>query len=81
MNRCRVLGHRFRFSADGATLRWRCERACGAAGEKRYADADAAARYARAFDRQDARDLGRRPTLSVLPLWMVRKARARSRSR
>jgi hypothetical protein len=35
MLRCRLLGHRFRFSADGSTMRWDCERGCGAGGEKR----------------------------------------------
>jgi hypothetical protein len=39
MLRCRLLGHRFRFAADGDTMHWRCERGCGAGGEKRYATA------------------------------------------
>ena len=71
---CRVLGHRYRFRSDGATMRWACERGCGAGGEKRYPDAAAAARYARAFDREDTQDLGKRPTLSTLPLWLARRA-------
>jgi hypothetical protein len=49
MLRCRLLGHRFRFSADRATMRWRCERGCGAGGEKRYPTAAEAERYARGF--------------------------------
>jgi hypothetical protein len=74
---CRVLGHRWRFSADGATMRWACERACSAGGEKVYDSPERAARYARAFDREDRSDIGRRPLLSLLPL---RLARGRRRS-
>jgi hypothetical protein len=79
MKACRVLGHRFRFSAEGPVMRWECERGCGAGGSKRYATAADAARYARAFDRQDAEDVGRRPLLSLLPLWLVRKAGERGK--
>jgi hypothetical protein len=69
---CRVLGHRHRFSADGATMRWRCER-CADGGEKTYADAADARRYAAAFDREDRRDLGRRaPLVGLLPLRLWR---------
>jgi hypothetical protein len=31
-------------------------------------------RYARALDRRDADDTGKRPLLSLLPLWLARKA-------
>ena len=72
---CRVLGHRWRFSAEGATMRWACARGCGAGGEKRYESAQRAARYARAFDREDRDDVGRRPLLSLLPLGLARRAR------
>jgi hypothetical protein len=75
MLRCRLLGHRFRFSSDGPTMRWRCERGCGAEHAKRYATAEDAARYARAFDREDQEDLGRRPLLSLLPLRLARGLR------
>src|SRR5581483_6080310 len=45
---CRLLGHRYRFRAEGATMRWSCAR-CGAdGGAKQYATAEEAARYARA---------------------------------
>jgi hypothetical protein len=71
---CRVLGHRFRFSAEGATMRWACTRGCGAGGEKRYESAQGAARYARTFDREDRDDVGRRPLLSLLPLGLARRA-------
>jgi hypothetical protein len=78
MLRCRLLGHRFRFSSEGATMRWRCERGCGAGGEKRYASAADAARYARAFDREDSQDLGRRaPFFGLLPLRIARALRRR----
>jgi hypothetical protein len=77
---CRVLGHRFRFSADGATMRWACARGCGAGGEKTYASPADAARYARAFDREDRDDLGRRaPLVAGLPLRALRIFRERRR--
>jgi hypothetical protein len=71
---CRVLGHRLRFWAEGELMRWDCERECGLAGEKRYASAVEAQRYACAFDHRDSDDLGKRPTLSLLPLWLGRRA-------
>src|SRR5581483_2664232 len=39
---CRLLGHRYRFEADEATMRWTCERGCGAGGSKEYASAEEA---------------------------------------
>lgn len=75
---CRLLGHRLQFWADGQTMRWECERECGFAGEKRYASAAEAQRYARAFDRRDADDLGKRPTLSLIPMWLARRVGRRS---
>jgi prophage protein DUF1660 len=60
---CRVFGHRFRFVAEGETMRWTCERCQSGGGEKAYASAAEAARYARAFDREDRDDLGRRAPL------------------
>ena len=71
---CSIKGHRIRFWSDGETMRWDCERGCGFEGEKRYATAEEAARYATAFDREDADDLGRRSPLSLLPLRLVRRA-------
>jgi hypothetical protein len=70
---CRLLGHRLQFRADGEMMRWECERECGFRGEKRYASAADAQRYARALDRRDADSLGKRPTLSLLPLWLSRR--------
>src|SRR5581483_11072733 len=55
---CRVLGHRYRFRAEGETMTWECERGCGAGGSKRYETAAEATRYANAFDREDRHDLG-----------------------
>ena len=69
MRACKLLGHSYRFTADGETMRWECERGCGDAGSKRYA---------RAFDRRDADQTGKRPLLSLLPLWLARKAGERS---
>jgi hypothetical protein len=74
MLRCRLLGHRFRFAADGAAMRWRCERGCGAVGEKRYATAAEAERYARGFEREHA-SAERRTPLGALPLRLWRAAR------
>jgi hypothetical protein len=71
---CRILGHRPRFWADEDVMRWDCERGCGFEGEKRYASPAEAQRYARALDRRDSDDLGKRPTLSLLPLWLGRRA-------
>jgi hypothetical protein len=72
---CRVLGHRWRFRAEGPTMYWHCARECGATGSKRYPSAAQAAHYAAAFDREDADDLGRRPLLSLLPLALSRRGR------
>ena len=55
-------------------MRWDCDRECGLEGEKRYPTAADAQRYARSFDCRDSDDLGKRPTLSLLPLWLGRKA-------
>ncbi len=74
--RCRLLGHRFRFRAEGPELVWWCERGCGAGARRRYADEDSAWRYARAFDREDADDVGvRAPLIGMLPLRMWRALR------
>jgi hypothetical protein len=69
-----VLGHSYRFSTEAATMRWSCERCGEEGGSKTYASAAEAERYARAFDRRDVEDVGKRPLLSLLPLWLVRKA-------
>jgi hypothetical protein len=74
---CRLLGHRYRFTAEGTTLRWTCERGCGdPGGEKAYASAEQAQRYAQAFDREDREDLGKRaPLIAGLPLRVLRALR------
>ena len=79
MVRCRLLGHRFRFTSDGETIRWACERGCGAGGEKRYPTAEKAAHFARAFDREDRDELGRRAPVGLLPLRLMRAAIHRRR--
>jgi hypothetical protein len=58
-------------------MHWDCDRECGLCGEKRYPSAVDAQRYARSFDRRDSDDLGKRPTLSLLPFWLARKAGGR----
>jgi hypothetical protein len=72
---CRVFGHRYRFSADGAVMRWDCERCGNAGGEKDYPSAAEARRYARAFDYDQQRDsTGKRaPLFGLLPLRLGRK--------
>lgn len=73
---CALIGHRFAFTADGATMRWRCERGCGAGGSKEYAGPAEARRYARALDRRDSDDLGRRgPLVATLPLRIAHALR------
>jgi hypothetical protein len=79
MLRCRVLGHRHRFASDGSTMRWECGRGCGAGGFKRYDSAADAERFARAFDREDRRELGLRAPLGLLPLRVVRALRGNNR--
>jgi phage/plasmid primase-like uncharacterized protein len=75
---CRVFGHRHRFRADGATMTWACERCGEGGGSKTYPTADEAALYARAFDREDRDDLGRRaPLVAGFPLRIVRAVRRR----
>lgn len=75
---CRVFGHRYRFRADGATMRWDCERCGESGGEKRYGSPAEALRFARAFDREDRDELGRRaPLLGMFPLRMWRALRRR----
>jgi hypothetical protein len=76
--RCRLIGHRFRFSSEGETMRWECARGCGAGGSKRYSSAEDATRYARAFDREDREDLGKRaPLVGLFPLRLWRALRRR----
>jgi hypothetical protein len=75
---CRLLGHRFRFRAEGELMLWECQRGCGAAGSKRYPTAGEARRYASAFDREDRDDLGRRaPLVGLFPLRLYRALRRR----
>jgi hypothetical protein len=77
---CRLLGHRLRFRADGPTMSWACERCGEGGGSKAYATPEEAARYARAFDREDREDLGRRaPLVAGFPLRIVRALRKRRR--
>src|SRR5918993_3723307 len=49
---CRIFGCRFRFAAEGSTLRWWCDRGCPSGGEKAYAGEDDARRMAAVLDRE-----------------------------
>lgn len=71
--RCAALGHRVRFWTEGASMLWDCERDCGFGGSKEYETPADAARYAHAFDREDADDLGRRAPASLIPLRLIRR--------
>jgi hypothetical protein len=46
---CGLLGHRYRFAAEGNLMTWRCQRGCGAAGSRAYPTAQEARRFAAAF--------------------------------
>ncbi|MFL5870228.1 MAG: hypothetical protein ACJ75R_04050 [Solirubrobacterales bacterium] len=70
---CTVFGHRVRFWTEAETMRWECERGCGFGGRRTYPTAADAARYAVAFDREDADNLGRRAPVSLFPLRLVRR--------
>ncbi|MDQ2637057.1 MAG: hypothetical protein M3Y83_09295 [Actinomycetota bacterium] len=73
---CRVFGHQPAFSVDGVTMRWACARCGQAAGAKNYPTADDARRYAAAFNKRDAEDLGKRaPLIGLLPLRLWRRFR------
>jgi hypothetical protein len=73
---CQVLGHRYRFAVDGRTMRWSCQRGCGAGGERTYATVADAQRYASALDHEDRDDTGRRaPLIGLLPLRLWRALR------
>lgn len=53
-------------------LNWACARGCGTGGEKRYASATEAIRYAQAFDAEDRSQLGHRaPLFGLFPLRLV----------
>jgi len=61
-------------------MTWSCARCGHLGGAKEYASAEEAARFARAFDREDRDDLGRRaPLVAGLPLRALRLVRARRR--
>lgn len=73
---CRVFGHQPVFRAEGRTMRWACARCKEAGGAKRYASADDARRYAAAFNKRDADDMGKRaPLIGLLPLRLWRRLR------
>lgn len=62
-------------------MRWDCARGCGAGGAKQYPAAEDARRYARAFDREDREDLGRRaPLVGLFPLRLLRALRGRRKT-
>jgi len=59
-------------------MTWECQRGCGMAGSKTYGDAAEAEQFARAFDREDRADLGKRaPLVAGLPLRLARAFRRR----
>ncbi|OBK78659.1 hypothetical protein [Mycobacterium sp. 1274761.0] len=71
---CRIFGHRPAFRVDGRTMRWECDRCGEDAGAKDYDSPEDARRYAAAFNRRDANDLGKRaPLIGLLPLRLWRR--------
>lgn len=73
---CRVFGHQPAFDTDGRRMHWACVRCGGASGVKEYPTAAEARRYAAAFNKRDADDLGKRaPLLGLLPLRLWRRFR------
>ena len=73
---CRVLGHQPTFRAEGPTMRWACERCGRSSGAKEYGSAAEAVRYAAAFNKRDAADIGKRaPLIGLLPLRIWRRLR------
>jgi hypothetical protein len=73
---CRIFGHQPLFRADGRTMRWACERCGRAAGAKEYQNTADARRYAVAFNKRDADNLGKRaPLIGLLPLRLWRRFR------
>jgi hypothetical protein len=57
-------------------MRWACHRCGQAAGAKEYPTADEARRYADAFNKRDADDVGKRaPLIGLLPLRLWRRWR------
>ncbi len=75
--RCMLLGHRYRFVAEGPTMRWSCARGCPAGGEKHYATAAEAQRYAAVLDQDPIDELGHRAPLGLFPLRIARWWRRR----
>jgi hypothetical protein len=55
---CRLFGHRWTFSCDGATVHWRCTRGCGAAGARQYADRREAVRHFHHYTREPRPPIG-----------------------
>jgi hypothetical protein len=54
-------------------MTWTCQRCGFAGGERTYATAADAQRFATAFDREDRQDLGRRaPLVGLFPLRLAR---------
>jgi Prophage protein (DUF1660) len=73
---CRLFGHQPAFRAEGHTMWWACERCGQATGAKQYGSAAEALRYAAAFNKRDADDLGKRaPLIGLLPLRIWRRLR------
>ena len=53
-------------------MTWSCARGCGAGGQKVYDTPADATRYAKVFDKEDRVNSTSHPTLTMVPLWVVR---------
>jgi hypothetical protein len=54
-------------------MHWECDRDCTEGGFRAYDSPEKAARYAKAFDREDRDGLGKRSILSLAPLRLIRR--------
>jgi hypothetical protein len=76
---CRLLGHRYVFTAEGVVMTWRCAR-CAEGGAKQYSDPASAARFAAGLNADSAGGLGRRaPLIGLFPLRVWHHWRNRRR--
>jgi hypothetical protein len=81
MLRCTVLGHRHRFVADGATLRWHCQRCEAPLGARHYETSAQARRYARALEGEAGARVDRHALpFALLPLKLLQRLRSRDRT-
>jgi len=50
---CQLIGHRYRYYAEGDLVRWVCMRGCGESGSRPFATPRQARRHAAALNRHE----------------------------